>query len=318
MIDFRNGRLAKSGEFWMVGAIIGYVSSYMFDKMAVANIDPLIGPLFRRLPSLLLGMILIVAQGMTDQLRPSSRRFVGRPAIVIFAIAGVISTVGTFTYYFALRLGGVVLTIPTTQSLVLWGMVVGWIYLGEKFSPKGVLGGVAVFIGLLLLSYGQTKGAPVSGQWYYAIPLALVTALSWGVAGALWRDGQLRGAHQSTAILVQFGVGIAFSILILASVGRLGAISAARTRDLLALLTGGLLSGIVAIYCIFTALRLMSVGRVYILNSLTSLLAALLGYMVFGEFLNGFMLAGIVLISLGVVLVEVFKPAQEKQAEVVE
>jgi len=309
--------LAKIGEFWMAGAIVGYVTSYLFDKIAIATIDPLIGPLFRRLPSLILGITLLFAQGMTAQVKPSSERFVGRPAILVLVIAGIVSTLGTFTYYFALRFGGVVLTVPTSQTLVLWGMLVGWIYLGEKFSAKAVLGTVAVFVGLVLLSYGQSQGVAVSGQWYYAIPLALITSMGWGIAGTLWRDGQLRGAHQSTAIFVQFGVGIALSVLVLAIAGRLGAIVDADVKDLLALLVGGILSGVVAIYCLFTALRLMSVARVYTLNSLTSLLAAVLSYLLFGEYLNGIMFVGILLISLGVVTVQVYKPIEEKQARAV-
>lgn len=314
MRDVKNARLAKVGEFWMAGAILGYVTSYLFDKIAVANVDPLIGPLFRRLPSLLLGIVLLFAQGMTAQLKPSSERFVGKPAILVLIIAGIVSTLGTFTYYFALRFGGVVLTVPTSQTLVLWGMLVGWIYLGEKFSRKGVLGTVSVFVGLVLLSYGQSQGVGASGQWYYAIPLALITAMGWGIAGALWRDGQLRGAHQSTAISVQFGVGIALSVVVLAVAGRLGAIGAANIKDLLLLFTGGLLSGVVAIYCLFTALRLMSVARVYTLNSLTPLLAAVLGSALFGEYMNGLMLVGIGFTSLGVILVQVFKLAEERQA----
>jgi drug/metabolite transporter (DMT)-like permease len=59
----------------------------------------------------------------------------------------------------------------------------------------------------------------------------------------------------------------------------------------------------------------MSVTRVYTLNSLTSLLAAWLGYWLFDEYLNGLMLVGIGLTCLGIVLVQVYKPAVEKRAE---
>ncbi len=311
------GKLAKMGEFWMSLAVVGYVTSYLFDKIAVAHVDPLIGPLFRRLPSLVLGILLLFAQRMTSQLDPKSKQFVGRPTIIVFVISGITSTMGTFAYYYALRFGGVVLTVPISQTLVLWGMVIGWLYLGERFSSKGVLGIVAVLMGLMLLSYGQSQGVAVSGQWYYAIPLALTSAMGWGIAGTLWRDGQLRGAHQSTAISLQFGVGIFLSVMVLALAGRLGAIGAAHVKDILALFAGGLLSGVVAIYCLFTALRLMSVARVYTLNSLTSLLAALLGHLLFGEYLNGLMLVGIGMTCLGVVLVQVHKPAVERRAEAV-
>jgi drug/metabolite transporter (DMT)-like permease len=296
----------------MLGVIFGYVTSYLFDKMAVVNIDPLIGPLFRRLPSLLLGIVLLFAQGMTDQLKPSSSRFVGKSTIMVFALAGAMTTAGMFAYYYALLFGGVVITIPISQTLVLWGTIVGWVYLKERFSSKAAFGIIAVCVGLALLGYGQSQGVVVSDKWFYAIPLALVSAVAWGASGVLWRDGQLRGAHQSTAILLQFGVGIGLTILVLAVMGRLGSITDAAMKDVLALFAGGILSGVVAIYCMFTALRLMSVARVYALNSLTPLLAAVLAYFFLGEFINGLMLVGIVLISIGAGLVQIYKPAEEK------
>ena len=250
-------KLPKIGEFWMSIAIVGYVTSYLFDKLAVAHVDPLIGPLFRRLPSLILGIILLLAQGKTAQLNPHSERFVGKSTIMVFVVAAIASTLGTFTYYYALRFGGVVLTVPISQTLVLWGTVMGWLYMGERFSRRGVIGVFATLIGLLMLSYGQSLGTVVSDRWYYAIPLALISAMGWGIAGALWRDGQLRGAHQSTAIFLQFGVGIVLSVVVLAIAGRMDAIATAHSKDILALFAGGVLSGVVAIYCLFTALRLM-------------------------------------------------------------
>lgn len=109
-------------------------------------------------------------------------------------------------------------------------------------------------------------------------------------------------------------MGIALTIAILAGAGRLGAIGEAAVRDLLTLLASGVLSGVLAIYCLFTALRLMSVARIYTLHSFTPLLAAGLGRALFGESVNGPMAIGIGLTSLGVVLVQVAGPAEGKHS----
>jgi len=154
--DIKATHLARRGELWMLGVIFGYVTSYLFDKMAVVNIDPLIGPLFRRLPSLLLGIVLLFAQGMTDQLKPSSPRFVGKPTLMVFALAGAMTTAGMFAYYYALLFGGVVITVPVSQTLVLWGTIVGWVYLKERFSRKVAFGIIAVCAGLALLAICTT------------------------------------------------------------------------------------------------------------------------------------------------------------------
>ena len=46
------------GEPWALGSVLGYASANIFDRMAVAQADPLLGPFLRGLPSLLLGLIL--------------------------------------------------------------------------------------------------------------------------------------------------------------------------------------------------------------------------------------------------------------------
>jgi len=71
---------------------------------------------------------------------------------------------------------------------------------------------------------------------------------------------------------------------------------------------------VLAIYCMFTALRLMAVARVYAFSSLTPLVATLFAHFFLHEFLNLLMLASIVLVSTGVILTQVFRPKDERQA----
>jgi drug/metabolite transporter (DMT)-like permease len=273
-----------------------------------------IGPLLRGLPSLAMGIFLVVKNRTLDQLRPSSPRYIGLRPILAFVAAGVISTLGLFIYYFALRLGGVSITIPAQETYVIWGTLIAWVFLGERIHRFALAGVALIFVGLLGLSLGQSMGQPVSAHWYWAIPLGLTTGLTYGVSGVLWRDGQLRGAHQSVAIFLQFltSVVVAFAGLIVT--GQLAALQTATRHALGALLASGVLSGVVAIYCMFTALRLMAVARVYAFSSLTPLVATLFAHFFLREYLNWPMLAGIVLVSLGVILTQVFRPRDELQA----
>lgn len=302
------------GEPWALGSVLGYASANMFDRIAVAHADPLIGPILRGLPSLLLGIILVWRSGTLGQVRPGSPDYVGRRAILSFVLAGVLSTIGLFIYYFAIRLGGVIVTIPVLETYVIWGTLVAWFFLHERYRGFVLLGVGLIALGLGLLSFGLFRGQPISPYWYWAIPLALFTALTYGVSGVLWRDGQLRGAHQSTAILLQFvtSVGVAAAGLLL--LGRWDRVIATPRHDVAALLASGVLSGIVGIYCMFTALRLMAVARVYAFSSLTPLVATLFAHFFLHEYLNLPMLAGVVLVSVGVTLTQVFRPVEERQA----
>ncbi len=304
----------RRGEPWALGSVLGYASANIFDRIAVVHADPLVGPFLRGVPSLLLGIILVWRNHTLDELRPGSSRYVGRRALLPFILAGILSTVGLFVYYFAIRVGGVIMTIPVLETYVIWGTMIAWFVLGERVRGVTLAGVGLIAAGLVALSLGQIRGQPISPLWYWAIPLALFTALTYGVSGVLWRDGQLRGAHQSTAIFLQFTTSIFVAIAGLAGLGRWSTIVVTPRHDVAALLASGVLSGIVGIYCMFTALRLMAVARVYAFSSLTPLVATLFAHFFLGEYLNATMLAGVLLVSVGVGLTQIYRPKDERQA----
>jgi len=298
----------RQGELWALGSVFGYASANIFDRLAVVHADPLVGPFFRGLPSLLLGIALVWKNRTLGQLRPGSPQYVGRRAVLTFVWAGILSTMGLFIYYFAIRMGGVIITTPVLETWVIWGTLVAWIFLREKLRGFLLLGWALIALGLGALVLGQLRGKPISPYWYWAIPLAALAAVSYGISGVLWRDGQLRGAHQSTAILLQFVTSIAVALAGLGLGGRGSLLFTTARKDVMALLASGVLSGIIAIYCIFSALRLMEVGRVYAISSLTPLVATLFARFFLHEYLNLLILSGVLLISVGVTLTQIFRP----------
>lgn len=306
--------VGRRGEPWALGSVLGYSAANVFDRIAVVHADPLIGPLLRGLPSLLLGIFLVWRNRTLDQLRPGSPRYVGRRAILPFLVAGVLSTIGLFVYYFAIRVGGVVITIPVLETYVIWGTLVAWFFLGERIRARALVGVGLIALGLVALAVGQRGGQSISPLWYWAIPLALFTAVTYGISGVLWRDGQLRGAHHSTAILSHSLTSMTVALIGLAVLVRWSALVATSGRDVAALLTSGVLSGVVGIYSMFIALRRMTVARVYALRALTPLVAALFARFFLHEYLSPLMLASILLVSLGVALTQIYRPGEERQA----
>ncbi|MBZ5544529.1 MAG: DMT family transporter [Acidobacteriia bacterium] len=305
---------SRRGEPWALGSVLGYASANIFDRLAVIHVDPLIGPFLRGLPSLILGVVLVLRHRTLRQLQPSSADYAGRRAILTFVLAGVVSTLGLFVYYFAIRVGGVIITIPALETYVIWGTLIAWVFLGERVRGMALAGIGLIALGLAVLSLGQMIGQPISPLWYWAIPLALFTALTYGVSGVLWRDGQLRGAHQSTAIFLQFTTSMMVAAAGLGLLGRWSALTTAPAHDLGALLASGVLSGIVGIYCMFTALRLMTVARVYAFSALTPLVATLFAHFLLHEYLNVVILLGVLLVSVGMALTQIFRPRDERQA----
>jgi len=295
------------GEFWAIGSMLGYASANIFDRLAVTGGDPLVGPFLRGLPSLALGLVLMWRHGTWHDLRPGSPCYIGRRAIAPFIWAGVLSTLGLFLYYFAIRLGGVILTIPLLETWVIWGTIAAWLMLGEDLRGFLLIGWGLIALGLAALVYGQLRGHDLAPGWYWTLPLALLAAVSYGVSGVLWRDGQLRGAHQSTAILLQFVSSVGVGLIGLLVSGRGTALITTPFHNVLNFLASGVLSGVIAIYCIFTALRLLEVARVYAFSSLTPLTAALFARFFLHEYLNLPILAGLVLICAGVIISQIIR-----------
>jgi drug/metabolite transporter (DMT)-like permease len=58
----------------------------------------------------------------------------------------------------------------------------------------------------------------------------------------------------------------------------------------------------------------MSVARVYAFSALTPLVAALFAFVFLAEYLSFLVLAGILLVSAGVALTQIFRPKEERQA----
>jgi transporter family protein len=215
-------------------------------------------------------------------------------------------------YFYALRVGGLTLTIPFLQTQILWATVIGWVFMRERFQPRALAGIVVVVVGLMLLSYGQMLGRPVSENWVSGVPLALLAALAFSVTGAIARAGQLKGADQSTAMFLRFGASLVLAIAVAGAAGQLPHLAEASPRDLGALLSSGVLNGVIAMYSFFTALRFMSVGRAFAINGLNPILAVFLGTLLLGEYINALMWAGIVVASIGVMVVQAFKPEEKK------
>jgi len=307
-------KVRRRGEPWALGTVLGYASANIFDRAAVKIGGPFIGPLFRGLPSLVLGLILMAKNRTFGQLRPGTPQYIGGRPIGAFVGAGIISTFGLFLYYLAMSYGGVVITVPVQETYVIWGTLIAWAFLHERVHRYALFGVLLIFVGLVGLSYGQLRGESISPHWYWAIPLALTTALTYGISGVLWRDGQLRGAHQSVAIFLQFFTSVTVAVVGLLAVGRWTTLQTVSGQAMVDLLASGVLSGVFAIYCMFTSLRLMAVARVYAFSALTPLVATLFAHYFLHEFLNWLMLTGIIFVSLGVILTQVFRPTEERQA----
>lgn len=301
----RNARMKKgAGEFWALGSVLGYSGANLFGRAAVVTGNPLAGPLLRDLPSLAMGISLLLRGHHYRQLQAGHAEFAGRP-LLVFIGSGLISTLGTFSFFIALQLGGVNIVVPVLQTQIIWGAIFGWWLLREAVSTRGILGIIVTVAGLAILSIGQSLGVPASDSWGWGLLLALVPAVAWGFTGVIWRYGQQRGVDRSSGITVHYGTSVAASVIFLLTSGNWVVYQNIRPGDLTALAVSGILGGVVAVYCMFTAMKLLPAATVLVLSGVTPLVTALGGAIFLGEFINTPMWLGILMTSAGVVIFQI-------------
>src|SRR5204863_3933432 len=171
----RTKTVPRRGEPWALGIVAGYASAEVLDRLAVMSphVDPIVGPFLRGLPSLVLGIILVWKHRTLGQLHQRSAQYIGNRAVLSLFVAGILSTIGLFAYYFAMQLGGVVVTVPVLQTYAIWGTLIAWFFLGERIHALALGCAGMLGFGLGILAWRQLRGEPVSPKWYWAIPLAL-------------------------------------------------------------------------------------------------------------------------------------------------
>jgi DME family drug/metabolite transporter len=301
------GAAKFKGELWALLAVFGYSGGNLFGRAGVTFANPIAGPLLRDLPTFVMGLVLLLRGKHQAQLVPGSATYQGKK-LALFAFSGAVSVIGNFAFFFALKIGGVNVAVPVLQTQLLWGALFGWIILGERVLLRGTLGIAVTFLGLVVLALGQSSGVPVSASWPFAMALALVTALAWGLSGVIWRRGQTLGVDRSTGMSVHYGVSVIISALFLAVTGQLGVYQTIGWESLTSLLLSGVFGGVIGAFALFTAIKLLPAATVFVLNGLTPLVTALGGAWFLGEYINATMWVGIVLTSIGVVVFQLVKP----------
>jgi len=289
------------GELWALVAVFGYSVSNLLGRAGVVRGDPLAGPLLRDVPSLVMGLLLLSRGGGHRQLNPRSEAFQGSK-LLMFVLSGLLSVFGTFAFFYALNVGGVNIVIPVLQTQIIWGALIAWWLLGERLVARKGIGVAVTLVGLVILAYGQSQGVPASDRWAFGILLALVPALGWGASGVLWRFGQQRGVSRASGITVHYGTSALLGLLYVALSGNIGVYAALRPQDFAAFLLSGVFGGMIAVYAMFSAMKLLPAANVFVLNGFTPIIVALGGWLLLGEYVNPLMWAGILVGSAGVVL----------------
>ncbi|HHY93859.1 MAG TPA: EamA family transporter, partial [Firmicutes bacterium] len=131
------------------------------------------------------------------------------------------------------------------------------------------------------------------------IVYGLLTAVCYAVSSNCIRRGQALGFPRFHGIVVAYSSGLIYVLVYMTASGKLGVFAKTPPRFFWLLFVAGVFS-FLATACMYTALRLSPVSKVVPINACYPMAAALLAKVLLGDYLNGLMVAGILMVAVGV------------------
>jgi drug/metabolite transporter (DMT)-like permease len=296
------------GELWASASSLSYAAAAIFSRVASLTVHPLVAPVVRLIPIAVVSWGEVFRSGLDlARLRPSAKDFFGWRLVFVMILGGTLTTVvGTVGYFYALRIGGVVLTQPVLATNILWSALLAAVFLREPLTRKMLVGLLIAVSGVALLGYGRAISGGAASGTLVAIPLALIPAVAWAGASNCTRYALIKGVDKFTILAVGYVWAIAVLLLYVILSGQGQLITSLTLSGVGTLIVAGLLTGAAQI-TLAQALSLTTVASAATINGMNPVLAAIFAALLLKEELTALMIAGTVLTVLGVIFVQLTK-----------
>jgi len=301
-IPNRLASLLGRGETWMAGTAICFAVGNLFDQVAMVKADPFIASSVKAFLVSSFALIVLISARKKLSIANQGLAYWTR-AVRIYMAAGIVSEViGTAAFLQAMKLGGINIATPMVQTWVIWTAIGSIIFLRERVKTKTFVGLVLSVVGLVLLAHFQQQGIPFTANWAKGIPFGLMAALGWASSTLLIRKGQTQGIDRYVGLFLQFSAALVGLLIVIVATNREALFTQISIETYMYLGMSAILSGILGMLCMYTSLKLSPVDRVIPIVASYPVLASILGAVFLGNYLNGGMMGGIVLVASGVAI----------------
>jgi drug/metabolite transporter (DMT)-like permease len=293
------------GERWALVAAIAYTIVNVMLRAAAPSIDSALGSLIRLIPVLVVAWVIVARDG-ARAFRPALPEFIGWRSVVLLVLGGSASFVlGNILYFGALREGGLGITVAGLQG----GLVVGGLWMSSLFlrePPRaGQFAGAAILLaGLAAIGLAQTGGS-VGALWWLGLLFALAAGTTYAAANAISRSVQRRRPLVFVTLAASSLGGIVplAAIVAVRELSVPGSVQADPGSAGAVFLAG--FANAVALGSLAMAVRHTSVASVNTISSGNIVLSFVASVLVFGETGSLPMIAGMVLVSAGILVAQV-------------
>lgn len=236
------------------------------------------------------------------------------PRFVLVSLIGQVGGNGSFQ--FALSRIGLAATVPITLgSLLIASAILGRWMLGESVQRRTAIAITILIVAVFLLSQsGQTAAAGVAGdvlRWeqFSGAVFAVASGVSFAIFSTTMRLSMQQGLQSATAMWISGMVGT--TALLTITFSRIGLESLQGLP--IGLWQWMILAGVfnfVAFVAITTAMRVLPIVAVHLLNASQVAMAAMAGVVLFDEQASVKLVFGIALTMFGLMVLATRRPAK--------
>ena len=134
---------------WLVLAILSAVLAALTSilaKVGISGVDSNLGTAIRTCVVVLMSWGMVFLTHAQDGLRTISTR-----SWIFLILSGLATGASWLCYYRALQIGDVSKVVPVDKLSVVFTMILAFVLLHEKFTPKSILGAILITAGTLLM-----------------------------------------------------------------------------------------------------------------------------------------------------------------------
>jgi len=140
------GRWFEMG--WLFYAVLAAIFASLvaiFGKIGIADMDPTLWTALRTIVVIPMSWLMVFTAGSQKTIKTIAPR-----SWVFLILSGVATGASWLFFYHALRIGNASLVVPIDKLSILLVMGFAWLFLGERFTRRGVVGLGLLTLGTLL------------------------------------------------------------------------------------------------------------------------------------------------------------------------
>lgn len=267
-------------------------------KCGIRKTDSNVATAIRTVIVLLFSWLMVLVTGTGEGIRQIDSR-----TFLFLVLSGLATGASWLCYFHALQKGDINKVVPIDKSSTVLTILLALIFLQEGISGVKILSVLLIGVGTLLMIDKKDKDTNVqkqSGGWMiYAVLSAVFASLTaiLGKIGIAGIDSNLGTAIRTTVILVM-------AWLMVFLTGKQGEVRRIEKKELIFICLSGLATG-VSWLCYYRALQDGPASVVVPIDKLSMLVTIAFSWIVFHEKLTKKSTAGVILITVGTVLLAV-------------